>query len=410
MEIRDRIKELRRVPASALQPNPRNWRKHPAAQNAALLGILEDVGYAGAVLARESADGSLVLIDGHARAGLTPEALVPTLILDVTEAEADRLLASFDPIGAMAEMDRVALGDLLTEIGDVENERLSAFFNGLRTQVLVDLGEGLTDPDDVPPLPDQPQSRPGDLWLLGRHRLLCGDSGASQDIVRLMAGIMPRLLVTDPPYGVNYSSPGKRDESGHLRYADSGRRNQPITNDNLGEETPALWEAILSLWPLNGDAYIFSPPGPLMVLLAQAIGRAGIEHHQWLVWLKSRLVPGRGHYHYRHEHIFYGWKGRSSYNGSRTEDSIWEADKPPKSPEHPTMKPVVLIEKAVANSSNWNDVVVDPFLGSGTTLVACERLNRACYAMEIDPRYVDVSVRRWEAYTGQSAKLATGGG
>ena len=363
-------------------------------------GVLAELGYADALLARETPEG-LMLIDGHLRASLDPEQTVPVLVLDVDEAEADYLLATLDPLSAMADRDAEAIADLLGDVRTGED----AVRDLLETVGGVQPEEGLTDPDEAPPLPPSAVSQRGQVWLLGEHRLMCGDSTDSGDVSRLMAGETARLMVTDPPYGVEYSSPGKRDSSGRLRYGGDLRRKEPIANDDLGEDQAVFWTGALASWPLEGDAYVFSPSGPLISTLCASIEAAGIEHHQWLIWLKSRLVPSRGHYHYRHEHIFYGWRGRSSYNGSRTEDSIWVADKPHRSPEHPTMKPVALCERAIANSSSQGNLVIDPFLGSGSTMIAAERLGRRCYAMEIEPLYVDVAVRRWEEFTGLKAVL-----
>ena len=177
---------------------------------------------------------------------------------------------------------------------------------------------------------------------------------------------------------------------------------------SVSEETSSgsirFWSAAFSAWPVNGDVYVFGPSGPLMIVLQRAIEAAGIPHRQWLIWVKDRLVLGRSHYHYRHEHIFYGWKGETSWNGSRKEDSIWECDRPGASPEHPTMKPLVLIERAIENSSRSGDIVLDPFIGSGSTLIASERTGRVCYGVELDPRYVDVALARWEAFTGEKAR------
>ncbi len=202
------------------------------------------------------------------------------------------------------------------------------------------------------------------------------------------------LLVTDPPYGVAYGSGAK----GRWR----------IENDDLGEMQSEFWTAALGHWPLSGDAYVFSPSGPLISTMCRAIEKAGIAHHQWLIWVKDRLVIGRSHYHYRHEHIFYGWKGRSSWNGSRKEDSVWQVNRPGDSPAHPTMKPVALFERAVENSSREGDLVIDPFTGSGTALIAAERMGRRCFGVEVDPYFRSVALASWEAFTGHNAEKLGG--
>jgi DNA modification methylase len=206
-------------------------------------------------------------------------------------------------------------------------------------------------------------------------------------------------MVTDPPYGVAYETEGKNP-----RWRKDRR---PIANDDLGKDQAAFWTAAFSPWPLEGDAYVFSPSGPLISTLCGSIEAAGISHRQWLIWVKQQLVLGRSHYHYRHEHIFYGWKGKTSWNGSRKEDSVWEVDRPMDSPEHPTMKPLELVERAIENSSQPGDLVLDQFLGSGTTLIAAERTGRMCYGMELDTHYCRLVIARWEAFTGLKAEKAS---
>ena len=200
MKIRDRIRELRRVPASDLRPNPKNWRTHPEAQANALRGLLSEVGMADAVLARELEDGSLMLIDGHLRAETIGEEEVPVLVLDVNEAEADKILATLDPLAAMAEADAAKLDAILREV-DTGSPDVQ--------QLLADLAEeaGLYQDDakeivedEIPEPPVEPITKPGDLWILGDHRVLCGDSTKAEDVERLMAGAKADLVFTDPPY------------------------------------------------------------------------------------------------------------------------------------------------------------------------------------------------------------------
>jgi hypothetical protein len=187
MRIRDRIKELRRVPARLLRPSPKNWRTHPTAQRNALSGLLAELGYCGALLARELPDGALELIDGHLRAETTPDMKVPVLVLDVTAEEADKLLLTLDPLAAMAEANAGALASLLASV-DTDNEAVQALLTELASGELTPFPEpapvaGLTDPDEVPEPPDEPVTRPGDLWILGDHRLLCGDAGKPEDSI-----------------------------------------------------------------------------------------------------------------------------------------------------------------------------------------------------------------------------------
>jgi DNA modification methylase len=265
----------------------------------------------------------------------------------------------------------------------------------------VDFGGGtdlLTDPDDVPPVPDDPITQPGDLWLLGRHRLLCGDSTKAEDVARLMDGDTADMIFTDPPYGVDYV--GKTKDA------------LKIQNDTLGDEgTRELVADALRMAPLKpgGSFYICSPAGNTETAFRLAVMDSGLELRQCIVWVKQQFVMGRQDYHWRHESILYGWHAGAGHYfiNDRTQDTVWEIDRPSRSEMHPTMKPVALVEKAIGNSSLPSQVILDMFTGSGTTVIAAEQSGRICYGMELDPRYVDVSIRRWENATGQTATRAT---
>jgi DNA modification methylase len=405
MKIRDRIKELRRVKASELLPNPKNWRTHPVAQQDALKGILAEVGFAGAVLVRELDDGSLMLIDGHMRAETTHDQEIPVLILDVDEAESDKLLATFDPIAAMAESDAHALDALLRNV-DTGSEALSKMLAELAEGAGLYLDEKEVIEDEVPEPPVDPVTKSGDLWILGDHRVLCGDSTKAEDVTRLMAGVKAELVITDPPYGVSYS-----DKNAFLNAIDKGNRNQTkIENDHLNKkETQAMWgSAFKNMADAMGAGavvYCFMPQGGDQMMMMMMMMEGGIEPRHELIWLKNNHVLGRSDYNYKHEPILYAWKkgGHKFYGDFST--SVIECKKPHASKLHPTMKPVELVAILAKNSSQLNETIYDPFLGSGTTLIAADQLGRKCYGMEISPAYCDVIVQRWEKLTGKTATL-----
>ena len=366
--------------------------------------LLGEIGYADALIARDTPDG-LVLIDGHLRAETTPDSIVPVLVLDVTEDEADKLLLTLDPLAAMAEADKGLLADLLGSVqaGDVAVTRL---LDDLAKWAHVNTAKGgLTDTDAVPPTPDEPATKPGDLWLLGEHRLLCGDATKAEDVARLRGWGMAAAMWTDPPYGVEYTG-GTLDA---LTIQNDGA-------DGLAGLLAGAFEQATRAIEPGSPFYIARPQGALSVTFGCAILGAGWKLHEELQWVKDSMVLGHSDYHVRHETVVYGWtpgpgrSGRGKHEGTRwygdnSQTSVFEIPRPKASPDHPTVKPVELVERCLANSTQRGDVVYDPFLGSGTTLIACERLARRCYAMEIDPRYVDVAVRRWEQYTGQKAVL-----
>jgi DNA modification methylase len=254
---------------------------------------------------------------------------------------------------------------------------------------------GQTDPDDVPKPPAEPMTKLGDVYELGLHRLVCGDSTDATAWDRLMQGETGQMVWTDPPYGVSYV--GKTKDA------------LTIENDTLDAHgLRDLLAASLGLaWTHcreGGAWYVAAPPGPLHQVFGDVLQELEVWR-QTICWIKDSLVLGRSDYHYRHEPIFYGWKpGAAHYFvDDRTQDSVWEIPRPKRSAEHPTMKPVALVERAIRNSSKPGDIVLEPFGGSGTTLLAAEATQRRARVIELDPRYCDVIVTRWEAFTGQKA-------
>jgi DNA modification methylase len=390
--IRDRITELRRVPASELIANPKNWRRHPKAQSDALRGVLEKVGYADALLARETPEG-LVLIDGHLRAETTPDMVVPVLILDVNEEEADTILLTHDPLTAMAEADKDDLSALIDGLR-FDDERLNVMIDGLARENKIQLVvEGATDPDEVPSdVP--PKAKKGSLYILGEHRLLCGDATNEKDVTKLLAGEAPALMVTDPPYGVEYD-PTWRKEAGVNK---NPKKQGKVTNDDRAD-----WSEAWLLFP--GDVTYVWHDWLAIGLAQENLEAAGFEARNLIVWAKDRPVFSRGHYHVQHEVALYSVRkgALAAWKGERIQSTLWNI--PARDDDghgHGTQKPVECMERPIRN----HDVaaVYDPFVGSGTTIIAAERQRRACFAMELEPRYVDVAVARWEAYTGQKAK------
>lgn len=389
MKLRDRIKELRRVPASELLPNPKNWRTHPAEQADAMRGVLAEVGIADAVLARETEHG-LMLIDGHLRADVAPGSIWPVLVLDVTEEEADKLLATLDPLAGMAEVDEAKLGKLLASI-DTESEALQGLLDEMKPVEDVELIDEPAQTDQAAELQKQWGTEAGQLWLVKgkqEHRLKCGDSTVEGDVSQLLDGEAPWLMVTDPPYGVNYD-PNWRNEAaaaGHLNYA--ARRVGTVENDDRVD-----WSDAYKLFP--GDvAYTWSPPGDHIILTGQALQGAGFQIRNQIIWRKPHFPISRGHYTYRHEPCWYGVKkgSKAHWIGDATSSTMWEVslDKNVDG-GHSTQKPLECMARPIRNHEGD---VYDPFLGSGTTMVAAEQLGRRCYGMEISPGYVAVALER----------------
>jgi DNA modification methylase len=394
MDIRDRVRDFRRVPASTIRPSPFNWRTHPKEQADALRGLLAELGFAGAVLARELPDGSLEAIDGHLRLETMGDRPVPVLVTDLDEAEARKLLATFDPLGAMAGADADKLQALLDDV-QTGNDAVAALLDSVAHDAGVEWGVAETTPggggDEFDPTAeaDGPtRTSPGDLWVIGgKHRLLVGDCTILDNVGRLTGGVAAEMMFADPPYGVSYT----------------GKTSDALTLDNdQTEDLPRLlrgaFAGALSAVRGGGAWYVCAPAGPQHWEFARQLLELGV-YRQTLVWVKDQFVLGHSDYHYRHEPLFYGWTpgGERHPPPTRDQDSVWQIDRPRRSSEHPTTKPVALVEKAVANSSDPGHVVYDPFLGSGTTLVASHRLGRVCHGCEVEPRYADVVLRRAEA-------------
>jgi site-specific DNA-methyltransferase (adenine-specific) len=257
--------------------------------------------------------------------------------------------------------------------------------------------EGLTDADDVPEAPAEPITKPGDLWILGDHRLLCGDSTDTVALERLMAGANADLWLTDPPYNVNYE--GKTADS--LKIKNDSMKDaefrQFLKDVYIAANCFLRPGAVFYIWHADSEGYNFRG----------AAFDAGWKVRQCLIWLKSSLVMGRQDYQWKHEPCLYGWTegAAHTWNSDRKQTTILEFAKPSRNGEHPTMKPVDLFQYQMANSTKPGDVVLDSFGGSGTTMIAAERINRKARLMELDPAYCDVIVQRWQAFTGKLAIL-----
>jgi DNA modification methylase len=398
--VRNRVLRLASVRASELVPHPRNWRAHPEKQAAALRGILAEIGYADALLARELPDGRLQLVDGHLRAETTPDIEVPVLVLDLTEAEAEKLLLSLDPLAAMAEANAEALEALLRDVATTD-DALRGMYDDLAEVWGVDVGDpDAVVEDEVPEPPADPVTKPGDLWILGEHRVLCGDATRPGDVARVMAGELADAWLTDPPYNVAYVG-GTKDAL-------------TIENDSMPDAEfraflRAAYEAAFAVLKPGGAFYIWHADSEGFNFRGAAHD-CGQRVRQCLIWKKDRLVLGRQDYQWRHEPCLYGWKDGAAHEwySDRSQTTVLEFDRPTANSDHPTMKPVALIAYLLGNSTAPRGVVFDGFLGSGTTLVAAEQLGRKCRGLELSPGYCDVIVKRWETLTGKTAVLAGG--
>src|SRR5262245_22478706 len=335
MNIRNRIKGLRHIRAGDLRPHPKNWRKHPEEQQNALRGILAEVGFVDALMVRELPDGSLQIVDGHLRAETTPDAEVPVLIVDLTDAEADKVLATFDPLAAMAEPDEAQLEALLKGI-ETDSEALAALLEQLAEEAAKGQGAEITE-DDIPEPPDQAVTRPGDLIILGDHRLLCGDSSKPEDVDRLLDGAVIHLINTDPPYNVKVEprsnnaiaaglSSFPADAKPHYHGFDLARdkqkgtpthkklraKDRPLANDFVSDEE---FDRLLNAW-FGNMARVLMPGRAFYIWGGYAncgnyppvLKATGLYFSQAIIWDKQHPVLTRKDYMGAHEWCFYGWR------------------------------------------------------------------------------------------------------
>lgn len=388
------------VPVDSLIPYARNARTHSEEQIAQIAASIREFGWTNPILT----DGDKGVIAGHGRLAAARKlelTEVPVIELGHLSPEQKKAYILADNRIALnsgwdEELLKLELQELqgvdfdldLLGFGDDEIERL---LNGDQ------VGGGLTEDDAIPEAPVDPVSRTGDLWILGNHRLLCGDSTVLSDVERLMGGQLADMAFTDPPYNVDYGNSAKDKMRG---------KDRRILNDALGDGFyQFLYDACLNLLVVTkGACYVCMSSSELHTLQKAWID-AGGKWSTFIIWAKNTFTLGRSDYQRQYEPILYGWKQGVDHFwcGDRDQSDIWNYNKPRVNDLHPTMKPVELVERAIKNSSKSRDIVIDLFGGSGTTLIACEKTGRQARLIELDPKFADVIVKRWEEYTGQQA-------
>jgi DNA modification methylase len=400
-----------------LIPNPDNWRQHSVAQQGALSEVLGEVGFVQSVIVNRATGR---LIDGHLRVELAKaqgQPSVPVVYVELSEDEERIVLASLDPIGAMATADREKLAELL---GGIENQDLAGLLDAVAraNRIALELGgAGLTDPDGVPKPPAEPISKPGDLYLLGDHRLLCGDSTDPEQVRRLVAGERAAAMITDPPYLVDYDGgnhPQTWSRDGKAITSEEKTKHWDAYTDHDSAVTfyrdflaAALCEA------LTERPLLYQWFGMMRVDVVLEAWRAnGLLAHQVIIWHKSRSVLTRCDFMWDYEPCMYGWvegmRPASSLRPPAEATAVWEVasaieDNP--GSIHPTMKPVELVRRPIEWHTIPGGLIYEPFSGSGTALIAAEMTARRCCAMELSPAFVDVAVLRWQRYAGKEAFL-----
>jgi DNA modification methylase len=382
----------------SLIPYARNARSHSDEQVAQIAASIAEFGWTNPILT----DGERGVIAGHGRLLAARKlALKEVPVIELSHLTAiqkkayilaDNRLA--ENAGWDQELLRLELGEL--KLADVDLELLGFGADELDALLASDT-EGNTDEDQVPEVPETPVSRTGDLWLLGDHKVLCGDATKSEDYSTLLGNELVDMTFTDPPYNVNYANTAKDKMRG---------KNRAILNDNLGDGFGAFLQAACQniLNVTKGGIYIAMSSSELDTLQL-AFRAAGGKWSTFVIWAKNTFTLGRADYQRQYEPILYGWRDGAEHYwcGARDQGDVWFVKKPHKNDLHPTMKPVELVEKAVTNSSKTRDLVLDPFGGSGSTLIACEKTGRRARLIELDPKYVDVIVNRWQDWTGKQA-------
>ena len=386
-------------PLDRLVPYARNARTHSAEQVAEIAGSIRAFGFVNPLLVGEDGD----IIAGHGRLGaarLLQLTEVPVIVLEgLSEVQRRQLVLADNRIAMNAgwdmEMLKLELADLLALGADLKplgfsDEELAA--------ALSPATGGLTDEDDAPPLQETPVSRLGDIWCLGQHRVGCGDSTDASAVAALLGSVKPMLMVTDPPYGVDYDPTRRGGVSA------SSKKRRKILNDDRAD-----WRSAWALFPGN-IAYVWHA-ALNSIAFAESLTAQGFVIRAQIIWAKERLVMSRGDYHWQHEPCWYAVRNKGQWTGDRKQTTLWTIPSGGQDAEtvHSTQKPVECMRRPIVNNSNPGQAVYEPFLGSGTTLIAAETVGRVCFGMELDPLFVDVAVRRWQAFTGREAKLQGGG-
>jgi|WetSurMetagenome_2_1015567.scaffolds.fasta_scaffold05447_10 DNA modification methylase len=398
---------IEQVSIEELKADPANPRRISDRELEALTRSLSEFGLIDPIIARKL---DRTVIGGHQRL-LAARRLgletVPVIYLDITKEKAQLLNVALNKISG--DFDEELLARLLADLA--EDPEIDLTLSGFEEKEIKQLLKGLASREkrDRPETFDldaalrsayeNPRAKLGDLFHLGEHRVLCGDATKIEDIERLFGGGRAAMAFTDPPYNVALGDHGGKQQ---------GQARRRIENDAMA---PEAWETFCRGW---ASSLLTNVDGALYICMStkewasvsRALAEAGGHWSDTIIWEKDRFVLGRSDYQRAYEPIWYGWREgvKHHFAGGRDQGDVWKIERPSDSPLHPTMKPLPLIERAIENSSQAGNLVLDLFLGSGSTLIACERTGRTCYGMEVDPHYCSMVIARWEAFTGQKAE------
>jgi len=403
-----------------LIPYAKNARTHSEAQVAQIANSIIEFGFTNPILI----DGAKGIIAGHGRLMAAKKlnlSQVPVVILDhLSEAQKRAYIIADNKLAENAGWDEEILAG---ELADLKEENFDLDLIGFEDQELEKLFSNLYDDkklqkeDEVPELEEKSVSKIGDIWILGNHKLICGDSTKIETYQSLLENELADMTFTDPPYNVDYDQESRniltsRNSNDKDKYEKQSSGKRKISNDNLGDAFPQFLLSCCSniLSFTKGACYICMSSSELHNL-QKAFIEAGGKWSTFIIWAKNHFTLGRSDYQRQYEPILYGWKEKNDHYwcGDRNQSDVWYFNKPLKSTLHPTMKPVELVKKAILNSSKTDDIILDPFGGSGSTLIACEQVKRRCRTIELDEKYVDVIIKRWQDISGEEATLLEDG-
>jgi DNA modification methylase len=383
------------IATSELIPYARNSRTHSRAQIDKIAASIREFGFLNPIIV----DGQNGIIAGHGRVLAAQKLKMASLPVieasHLTEAQRRAYVIADNRLALDAGWDN----DLLkVELQDLDSQgfdlTLTGFELGEIGNFLNDPIEGLTNPDAVPEPPAEPVAKLGDVWLLGKHRLVCGDSTDADTVAKCLNGVEPHLMVTDPPYGVEY-------DASKARPTTAGSAKGVVLNDDRAD-----WREAWALFP--GDVAYVWHAGLFAGVVGDSLAACDFAIRNQIIWDKGQLVMSRGDYHWQHEPCWYAVKkgAKGHWAGDRKQTTIWHIPKPKRNETgHSTQKPVECMKRPIENNSSPGQAVYEPFSGSGTTIIAAEMTGRACHAIELSPTYVDVAVKRWEDFTGHKAVL-----
>ncbi len=393
VEVWCSFEELAKV--DALKENPKNPNKHPDSQIELLAKNIKYLGWRHPITVSKR---SGFIVAGHGRLMAAKKLGLKIVPVDYQDFNSDAdeiaVLVADNRLAELSETSEDDLKKILSELDGKIDIDLTGFSEADVEQLMRDISDNSPLDEDVPEVSENTISKFGDLFEFGEHRLLCGDSTDAEQVRKLMGGDIADMVFTDPPYNVDY-----------------GDGNRKIENDNLGSKFPQFLEKVIkNIFEFSKGAIYICMSSSEIDALQSTFRKLGGHWSTFVIWAKDTFTLGRSDYHRQYEPILYGWKdgGSHYFCGDRSQGDVWEFPKPKKNDVHPTMKPVELCERAVQNSSKPNDIVLDLFGGSGSTLIACERTKRKCRMMEFEPKYCDVILKRYLALNPDSEILRNG--